>query len=384
MIGFNREIKTTQTNLKAQRDFMKTTKLIGGKKMKRIISIILSIAVVLGLGFSFVGCKEEAAPAEETVEEAAPAEEETVAEVDYKIALYFPSPHPYLESVKKGVEKFTEDFGIEVFIQLGTDWTQDTENIFLEGLVADGYNAILTAGMDPTATNAVIEEINAQGVPVINYATTVGDPTPAAFNLATDVKSAAMASTEEVIKGMGEKGGLLDVLEYVEDPNTILRREGVEEVAAKYPDVEIVQTIGDMSAVEECIEKISNALAALGDEVDGMVTTGYNPTVAAAQILSEMENDNISFVGIDDDPIVLDAIENGYIIGSFGQNPYYQGYIGAWLLKQILDGRTLKQNSNFIDTYGVVIKKDNLDTFADELWQAAFDAANGGLDEYFE
>ncbi|MCL5071728.1 MAG: substrate-binding domain-containing protein [Actinobacteria bacterium] len=312
------------------------------------------------------------------------AETTAAPAVEYKIAVYFPSPHPYFESVKKGLAKFTEDFGVEVFKSSNNLYTQDTENIFLEGLVADGYNAILTAGMDPSGTNAIIEEIAAKGIPVINYATTVGDPTPAAFNLATNVKAAAMASTEEVIKGMGEKGGLLDILEYVEDPNTVLRREGVEEVVAKYPDVKIVQTIGDMNAVEESTEKINNALAALGDEVNGMVTTGYNPTVASAQILTEMKNSKISYVGIDDDPIVLETIRNGYMIGSFGQNPYYQGYVGCWLLKQILDGKALKQNSNFIDTYGVIIKKDNIDTFSDELWKAATDAVNGGLDKYFE
>lgn len=360
--------------------------------MKKFMSILLIVVLSAVMVFVGTSCKTEetAASAEATTAAATTAAAETTAAattaapaVEYKIALYFPAPHPYLESVKKGVAKFTEETGIEVFIQLGTDWTQDTENIFLEGLVADGYKVLLSAAMDPSGANATYEEIVAQGVPVINYATSAGDPTPAAFNLATNVKKAAMASTEEVIKAMGEKGGLLNILEYVEDPNTILRKQGVEEVVAKYPDVKIVQTIGDMNAIEECTEKISNAMAALGDEVNGMVTTGYNPTVAASQILSEMKNDKISYVGIDDDPIVLQAIKDGYVLGSFGQNPYYQGYVGCYLAKMILDGKTVKQNSNFIDTFGVVIKKDNVDTFGDALWQAAFDFVKTGSAEYF-
>jgi ribose transport system substrate-binding protein len=362
--------------------------------MKRVLILLVSILVVISMTFIGTGCKEEVAPVEEVAEEApteeaapveevaeeAPAEE---AAVEYKIACYFPSAHPYFESVKKGILKFEEDFGIEVYIQLGTDWTQDTMNIFVEGLVAEGYNALFVLALDAGGANSLFEEVIEQGVFVINYGTTVLEPTPASFNLATDVKAAAMASTEKVVEAMGEEGGLLNILEYVEDPNTILRKEGVEEVVAKYPDVEVVQTIGDMSAIEECTEKISNAMAGLGDQVNGMVTTGYNPTVACAQILAEIENDKIAYVGIDDDPIVLKAIEDGYVTGTFGQNPYLQGYASPYLLKLLLDGHQLKEDYFFVDTYGVMITKDNLDTFSDELWQAAYDIVDNAIEDYF-
>jgi len=177
---------------------------------------------------------------------------------------------------------------------------------------------------------------------------------------------------------------ILNVLEVVTDPNTILRKEGVEEAVAKYPDVTIVQTIGDMNAVEQCIEKISNALAAQGDKINGIVTTGYNPTVAAATILSEMKNDKIAFVGIDDDPIVLKAIEEGYITGTFNQNPYLQGYATPVLLEYLIDGMETKEDHVFIDSSGIVITKDNLDGFMDLLWGAATDLVKNAKTLYFK
>jgi ribose transport system substrate-binding protein len=192
-----------------------------------------------------------------------------------------------------------------------------------------------------------------------------------------------MAATEKVIETMGEEGNILNIIEYVEDPNSILRKEGVEEVVAKYPNVEIVQTIAGMDSIEECTEKISNALAGLGDEVDGMVTTGYNPTVAAAQILTEMNNDRIAYVGIDDDPIVLKAIEEGYVTGTFAQSPYFQGYVTPILLMYLIQGHESK-GFEFIDTFGIVVTQDNLDTFADDLWNAAFDAGDNALETWFK
>jgi len=355
------------------------------KHLSKIIVLLLALSIAVALPLS--GCAQAKATEEQAGDTQEEATQEATQEKDtskYKLASYWPAVHPYYESVKKGLAKHAEDFGVEVYSQIGTDWTQPTENEQVEALIAQGYNGLMVFPLDAAGANGLYEEVVAQGVPVCNYGAPTQEPTPASFTVATDVKAAAMIATEKVIEAMDYKGGILNVLEVVTDPNTILRKEGVEEVVAKYPDVEIVQTIGDMNAIEECTEKISNALAAGGDSINGIVTTGYNPTVATAQILTEMENDRIAFVGIDDDPAVLKAIEQGYITGTFGQNPYCQGYVTPLLLQYLIDGLEKKQDHAFIDTSGVVITKDNLDTFMDELWNAAFELAENARTEYFK
>jgi len=362
--------------------------------MKKYLILLLTVVLVVSVMFGGISCKEEVAEdtteevAEDTTEEVTEDTTEEVAEEKdvsiYKLASYWPAVHPYYESVKKGLAKHFEDFGIEIHSQIGIDWTQPTENEQVEALVAQGYNGLMVFPLDAAGANALYEEVVEQGIPVINYGAPTIVPTPASFTLATNVKEAAKIAAEKVCEEMDYKGGILNVLEVVTDPNTILRKEGVEEVAAKYPDVEIVQTIGDMLSIEECTEKISNALAAKKDEINGIVTTGYNPTVATANILTELENDSIAFVGIDDDPIVLKAIELGYITGTFGQNPYCQGYAGPVFLELLIDGAETKQEYVFVDTSGVVITKENIDTFLDELWNAAFELAANAEELYFK
>ena len=366
---------------------------------KRIL-IILSVAALIAT-IGLVGCKTTTtttaaaettaaaattAAAETTVAAETTAAAETTKDLSkYKIGSYWPAVHPYYESVKKGLAKHKDDFGVDVYSQIGTDWTQPTENEQVEALVAQGYNGLMVFPLDASGANSLYEEIVAKGVPIINFGAATQTPTPASFTVATDVKAAAMEATEKVIATMGEKGGILNVLEVVTDPNTILRKQGVEEVVAKYPDVKIVQTIGDMNAVEQCIEKISNALAAQGDKINGIVTTGYNPTVAVATILSEMKNDKIAFVGIDDDPVVLKAIKEGYVTGTFNQNPYLQGYVTPLLLQYLIDGAETKEPYVFINSSGVLITKDNVDGgFMDTLWGAATDLAKNAKTEYFK
>ena len=196
-------------------------------------------------------------------------------------------------------------------------------------------------------------------------------PTPASFCVATDVKQAAYEATEALIGFMGGEGNILNVLELVEDPNTILRKEGVEAAVAKYPDVQIIQEIAGMESIEASTAKIQDALSARIEEIDGVICTGYTPTVAAATILSEWNgtegNRRISFVGIDTDQVVLDAIGRGDIDATVSQNPYGHGYITCALLSYLLDGWKANPDEYFINSGTVLVTKGNVDSFQDEI-----------------
>ena len=119
-----------------------------------------------------------------------------------------------------------------------------------------------------------------------------------------------------------------------------------------------------------------------------MVTTGYVPTVASSLILTEMENDayeGIIYVGIDDDPVVLKAIEDGYVTGTFAQNPVGIAYLCAKILQLELEGYTPKSDYEFINSWGVIVTKDNVvgAAFQAEVLDFALDLANTFATEYF-
>jgi ribose transport system substrate-binding protein len=170
---------------------------------------------------------------------------------------------------------------------------------------------------------------------------------------------------------MGGKGNILNVLETVTDVNTKIRNDAIVAVAAKYADVTIAQTISDMSQVSIAKEKIQSALAARGDEIDGIITTGYNPTIAASAVLSEWhanpKHKRIRYIGIDTGPTVMAAIRNGSIDATVSQNPFGHGYISCTILSKMAEGWTPKQTYQFIDAGHVIVNKDNIDSYADEV-----------------
>ncbi|RME98653.1 MAG: hypothetical protein D6768_16820 [Chloroflexi bacterium] len=312
----------------------------------------------------------EEAPTQEAAESEAPAEA-APAQSEYKLVWYASAPHPYFEEVLKGVEAFEQEYGIPVEKQIGPDWEQSSQNERVEALAAQGFTHFSIYPSDASGANGLYEELTQNGIKVVNFGASTMQPTTASFVVATDVKAAAMQATEALIQSMGGKGKIINVLEVLEDSNTVLRKEGVEEVVAKYPDVEIIQEISGMTSVEEAVEKIGNALSANINEVDGIIATGFTTSVGIAQVLSEYYDTGgdreIHAVGIDTDPTVMKAIEDGVMDGTIAQNPYGHGYLSLLALKYMADGYEPVEGVYHIDSGAAFVTKDNLDTYADDI-----------------
>lgn len=287
------------------------------------------------------------------------------------IVWYGMMPHPYKTEVRSGVERMEQEAGVAVLKVVGQQWTQDNENVNVEALSTKGHKAFSIYPGDPAGANALFAQLKNRGQLVVAYGAEPGLPTPAVFTVATDIRAAAMTAAERLIDLMGGKGRILNVLELVTDINTKKRDDGIRDVVARHPGVEIIQTISDMTQVSEATVKIQSALAARMDEIDGIITTGYNPTIAAASVLAEWHKDpkhkRIRFIGIDTGSTVLQAIRDGSIDATIAQNPPGHGYLSCLLLKLLLDGWTPVQDYQFIDAGIVIVTRDNVDTFAAEV-----------------
>jgi len=73
-------------------------------------------------------------------------------------------------------------------------------------------------------------------------------------------------------------------------------------------------------------------------------------------------------VGIDDDPVVLAAVKDGFLIGTMGQNPYGQAYIASYAINQIHQGCKKKSGATyFIDSGTLLISPDKATTYKDDF-----------------
>jgi ribose transport system substrate-binding protein len=356
-------------------------------------SLISTMAIFLVGATLLAGCsakKDSGTTADVTVAPATQsvATEAPTAKVDYKLAWYASAPHPYFEEVKKGVEAFEKDYGILVEKQIGPDFTQPSESDNIQALAAKGIKFFSVYPSDGSGANGLYDELTKRGVKVVNFGATTVQPTSASFFVGTDAKAAAMVATEKLITLMGGKGNILNVLEVLSDTNTVLRKQGIEEVVKKHPDVKIIQEISDMKSTEEAVQKVDSAIAANIDKIDGIIATGFTPTVAIAQVMSDYKSKGgkrvVHTIGIDTDPIVVKAIKDGVMDATIAQNSYGTGYLSMLLLKEMADGWAPKQGTYAVDGGIVVVTKDNVDSFQNDLMKVTNDIKANLESKYLE
>ena len=180
------------------------------------------------------------------------------------VCWYGMMPHPYVTEVRSGVERFEQETGLQAAKVVGQQWTQDNENVNIEALSTKGYKAFSIYPGDPAGANALFAQLKGRGQLVVAYGAEPDLPTPVPFTVATDIKAAAMTAAEKLIELMGGRGRILNVLEMVTDINTRKRDEGIQEVVARHPGVEIIQTISDMSQVSEAVSEMPSAASRYG------------------------------------------------------------------------------------------------------------------------
>jgi ribose transport system substrate-binding protein len=312
---------------------------------------------------------------------------------DTKVASVAGGPHPFFDPWGPGTEAAVADFKLAGgTYQFPPQWELTAQNDLVETLAAQGYNAFTIFPGDANATNTLMDELLANGIPSVAAGGCTTEPSPAAFCLATDVYNSAYIGTKTLIEAMGDTCTTEDPCQIVHiasrlvDPNTVARIEAVNTAAAESGGtVKVMQHLTDSDDQEAATEKVGGILAANGPDIDGMVSVAYVGSSVAATLLKNIGDGRIKFVGIDDDQAVLDGIRDGYVVGTMSQNPYGQAYIGAWVLDKIRGGCTVKEGAPwFIDTGTFLIDQSNLDTYQDQRVQITQDLLSTFEETYLD
>lgn len=313
---------------------------------------------------------------------------------DNKIALIPGGPHPYFAPWEQAAADAAKDFGIAaVDFKVPSEWRLELQTELVESLAAQGYNAFGIFPGDAVGINSTVGELKENGIPSLAVAGCAQDPTQVEFCLGTDVYQSAYLGTKALIEAMGGTGAIVHLAGLLVDPNTTLRTEAVQKaVDETNGSVTLLQTVADTDAQEAADQKINALLAAQKDEIGGMIATGYIPSVVASTALRNLGDKRIKFIGIDDDPIVLDAIRDGFVSGTMAQNPYGQGYISAYVLDLMASGTCTvnadaafvetPQTAKFIDSGTLLISPDNVDTYQNDLKALTTDILSSFKDTY--
>ena len=343
----------------------------------------LLVTAVMVLGMSAGALAQDATPAPGARTE--PPPEVPHDDSATKVAVVPGGPHPYFAPMEGALADATQAFGLdEGVFKAPEKWDLNAQNELIETLVAQGYNAFAIFPGDANGSNGTIEELMDEGIPTALVGGCTTQPTMAQFCIATDVANSAYLGTKALIESMGGEGTIVHFTGFLVDPNTRLRMDAVERAVAETNGaVTLLQHLADVDSQEEADNKINALLAASKDEIDGIVTTAYVPSVVAATALRNLGDKRIKMVGIDDDPIVLQAITDGFLVGTMSQNPYGQAYVAAFALDRLRHDCQMKPDAPFlIDSGTFLIDAGKVGTYQDEL-KALTQEIQAGFEESY-
>jgi ribose transport system substrate-binding protein len=273
-----------------------------------------------------------------------------------KIAAIAGGPNAYFSPWGPALSAAVKNFGIgsgTYAVAPTPSFDLTVENSTVNSLVSNGANAVMVYPDGVSGPNAELRELADRGVQSIVVGACVQTPSPSALCLATDTGAEAYYATEQLIKAIGGKGNIAFLTGPLADPNTALREQNVQKaVAQTNGKVHLVQVIGDVDTPAAAPPAVQSLLAAKGSELQGIVTTNYNPSVALADaVIAHPQYRHIKIIAIDNNPAVVSAIKDGYMYGSVFQNSYGTVYVGADILKELVtNGCTVNPKGPFIHT----------------------------------
>ncbi|MGH3714869.1 MAG: sugar ABC transporter substrate-binding protein [Micromonosporaceae bacterium] len=287
-----------------------------------------------------------------------------------KLALVPGGAHPYFQPWKTAGEAASTQLKLGGFTFNETgEWDQGKQNDALNSLAADGYNAFGIFGVSPTDINTTFGDLKSKGFAVASLASCpAGDTNEADFCLSTDVELAAYKAAKAAIEAMGGKGTLAHLTGNNVDSNTQRRIAGVKKAVQEAGGaVKLLPAVTDIDVDLGTAQKaVSDLLAAQGKKINGIVTTAYNPAVAAADGVKEAGLP-IKVVAIDDDKSILDGIKAGDVAATVTQNPVGQAEVGAWALALLQSKQCQMADPGVIvDSGSFVVTRDNVASYDTE------------------
>jgi len=176
-----------------------------------------------------------------------------------------------IKQIEDAAVVIEEETGVSIELVIeSTDTDVSGQVQQIQNLLNRGVDAIIVNPGDQTGLNLAIEEATAEGVVVIAVDQEIG--AEGAINVVIDQKEWAVISAEWLADQLGGEGNIVLIEGFVGHPANEARMEGVEEVLAEYPDIEVIGRESGMWDQATGQQVMSDFLASLTDDIDGVWT----------------------------------------------------------------------------------------------------------------
>ncbi|MDH6137537.1 ribose transport system substrate-binding protein [Kitasatospora sp. MAA4] len=237
----------------------------------------------------------------------------------------------YWNAGKVGFTKGTGELSVKGTFQAPANGRLDQQLSMLSALHSQNLTGLEVSAIDATAVRAPIDSYTSAGTPVLAIDSPLPPEDGAALYLGTPNYQAGQKAGEAMKAALGGKGQVVVLVGSLTASNAVQRIQGFED-ALKGSDVKVIQKISDGMDQSKALSNAENAFQTNPD-VNGIYGVfSYDGPAAGQAVQSSGKTGKIKIVSDDSDPQTLDFIKKGVIQASILQQPYQQGYTGAYLL----------------------------------------------------
>ena len=283
--------------------------------MKKLLTLVLSIALVLTLAATAMAAGEQIA------------------------LITMDSIDQHWVTLNEGAQKAAAELGVTVtFMAPNTkDDAQQIEQV--NNAVAGGYQAIIVAANGPDAISSALKEAASQGVKIVYVDSPANVEAEATFS--TDNKAAGKTAGENMLAKLTEMGvtsgsiGIINVNAATD--SCVMREEGFRSAfeGTGFTLLETQYGEGDAAKSQSIAENY------ITQGVVGIFGCNEGSTTGAGNAIKASGSSEIVGVGFDKSDAILGLIEDGHLLATMAQNPDVMGYEGVKAAVAALNGESL-------------------------------------------
>ena len=273
--------------------------------------------------------------------------------------------HVFWKSIQAGAKNAGKEFKVQID-WIGPEKEDDRQQqiSLVDNQVLNQVSGILLAPIDDMALRRPVQSAVAAGIPVIiiDSGLKESEDIYTSFIATNNYKGGTMAA-DELARILRKKGRVV-VLRFIEgSASTEERAGGFLETIRRYPEIRVVSAEQYGGATQSQAQQVAENLLLRFTEpsgnllIDGIFCTNESTTYGMLQALRRKRlSGQVSFIGFDSSPALLEGLINSEVQGLVVQNPFQMGYLGVKTMIQHLQGGKVEKK---IDTGVTLVTNAN-------------------------
>jgi len=272
--------------------------------------------------------------------------------------------HPYYEPCYQGFQAAAAKYGVKVDKVDPQKFELPLQVKVIEDLIAQKVDGIAISALDDAGLVPVIHDAMKAGIKVITF----DAPAPSSEALTyigTDNKTAGSEAAKKMAELMKGEGDLIILQGGLGATNLNLRTQGFKETMAQVaPKVKILDVVDEGGDFAQTVNK-TEAILETYPKLKAIFAVSAEGAPGAAQVLKQQKKaGKIVLAGFDDLKDTLEGIKDNTISFCLVQKTYKMGWLS---IEKLLDATANKPIDKVIDTGVLIVSKDNVGTYMDEM-----------------